>query len=495
MHPMKKFILILMLLATTLASRAALPQPDLVAQIHFAGGANIAENKNYSVYASEFSSPEALALRAQTADKLATFFAHWFAQMNGVNVAAGATKLRPLLDDLQNDEWYLEARQVGGKVEAALAVKAGDDAAPSWQNNLKAFFPAATFEHADGWVIFNTSAAAPKVAGKISALGGVWLSLDVNWPTLGDFFPAVRALALPETKFTVTPTATDLKVDGKFLFPENISAPLEPWRVPTNTLHQPFVSLTAVRGFSAWLNSQAWAADYRLSPTPNQLFVWALPQVPFQTFAAIPVADSSAALQSMFAKLDPMVTAAQAKSEMQFPLTLEQTNRLLTIVGLPFVAPYFEAVNSPAGQFLLAAAFPNTPRSKPLPPELFTRLAQKNLLFYHWEITAERMPTLLQLSQFGLMISWHKQLGENAAALKWLQAIGPKLGNTVTEVFQTAPAEMTFTRKAPGGFTAAEFYTLANWLEADDFPGANLKMPPRNPKSKRLRTPAPAPEQ
>ena len=52
---------------------------------------------------------------------------------------------------------------------------------------------------------------------------------------------------------------------------------------------------------------------------------------------------------------------------------------------------------------------------------------------------------------------------------------------------------MTFTRQAPGAFTAVELFALANWLEADDFPGCNLKMPPRNPKFKRLHPPAPAP--
>ena len=45
MHPMKKIIVILTLAVTTLAGRAALPQPDLVAQIHFAGGANVSADK------------------------------------------------------------------------------------------------------------------------------------------------------------------------------------------------------------------------------------------------------------------------------------------------------------------------------------------------------------------------------------------------------------------------------------------------------------------
>ncbi len=493
---MKKFILVLLVAAWLPSLRAALPQPDLVAQIHFAGGVTVSADKNYPAFSGEFSSPEFKALRTQTADKLAKFFAAWFAQNSGSAVAGGAAQLRPLLDDLQNNEWFLEARNVGGKVEVALAVKTGAPGAQAWQSSLKPFFPGASFEHASGWLIFRTSERAPKLAGKIPALNGAWLALDLNWPVLGKFFPVVHDLNFPETKFTATTTATDFKIDGKFFFQENITATLEPWRVPTNTLHQPFVSLTAVRGISGWLDSQPWMADYRLNPTPNQLFVWALRNMGFQTFAAIPRTDSAEALRQMSAKLNSVIAAAKAQNEMQFPLSLEHTNRQTTLVGLPFIAPYLEAVESSAGQFLLAGAFPNSPKSSgPIPPDLFSRLAQKNLVFYHWEITAERIPTLLQLSQFTLMVSWHKQLEGNSAALKWIQAAGGKLGNTVTEVFQTGPDEMTFSRKAPGAFTAVELFALGNWLEADNFPGCNLKMPPRTNKFKKQTSPAPAPGQ
>ena len=496
MHPMKTLILVTALALAALASQAALPQPDLLAQIHFAGGDNISADKNYSTFANQFSSAEARALRSQTADKLARFFAQWFAQISGTTAAGDAARLRPLAEDLQNDEWFLDARYVGGKVEAAFALKTGGVRVQMWQAALKAYFPTATFVQEGGWLIFRTSANAPKIAGEIPALNGAWLMLDLNWPTLGKFFPTARDLDLPETKFNVTTTATDFKIDGKFFFPKNITATLEPWRIPTNTLHQPFISFTAVRGISGWLDSQKWMADYRLNPTPNQLFIWALRNMGFQTFAAIPRTDSVEALRQASARLETAITKAKAENEFQFPIALERTNRQTTLVGLPFIAPYLEAVNSSAGQFLLAAAFPNTPKStSPIPPDLFTRLAQKNLVCYHWEITAERVPTLLQLSQFTLMVSWHKQLEENSAALKWLQSIGGKLGNTVTEIFQTRPDEMTFSRKAPGAFTAAELFTLANWLEADNFPGCNLKMPPRVKKFKKQNSPAPAPGQ
>jgi hypothetical protein len=120
-----------------------------------------------------------------------------------------------------------------------------------------------------------------------------WLEVDVNWPRLAQWYPKLKEFGLPETQFTVTAPDADFRINGKFWFPENLALNLEPWRVPTNTLHQPFNSFTAVRGFASWFQSQPWAQPYQISPVPNQLFVWALPSFPFQTFAAIPVPDAT----------------------------------------------------------------------------------------------------------------------------------------------------------------------------------------------------------
>jgi hypothetical protein len=59
-----------------------------------------------------------------------------------------------------------------------------------------------------------------------------------------------------------------------------------------------------------------------------------------------------------------------------------------------------------------------------------------------------------------------------------LNHVGPTLGNSVTEITQTAPNELTFMRKAPGGLTAVELFALASWLEAPNFPGCDLQLPP-----------------
>jgi hypothetical protein len=198
------------------------------------------------------------------------------------------------------------------------------------------------------------------------------------------------------------------------------------------------------------------------------------------------VPNAASALTQAFARLAPAVAAANARDYFVSPMTLDQTNNEIGCTGMPFIAPYLRALSEPAGQFLFGELFPNTPKSKPLPPELFQRLATQNLVLYHWEITAERMTQFLNVSQFGLMVTSHKQLESESAAFKWLQKTGAALGNTDTEITQSGPAELTFTRKAPGIFTAVELFALANWLEAGNFPGCNLKLPPRSPRLKQL---------
>ena len=479
MHPMKKIFSIFTALLVAAAVRAALPAPDLIARIHFAGAQKFAATPGAAFFNNEFSSAEALALRQQTADKLAPWLAGWLQKNSGAPGAGGAA-LRPLLDDLQTSEWFLDAHNVGGKPSGVFAVKLEPARLQLWRASLQSL----PFEVSDsrGWLfcLFGNSVGKLGDLQPPAPITGV-LDLDINWPCLAQWYPKLKELGLPETQFAVTAAAdNNFHINGKFFFPENLALKLDPWRVPTNIVHQPFVSFTAVRGFAAWLQSQPWASACNISPEPNELFTWALPQSPFQTFAAVLVPDAADALTQLYARLQPALASANAAGAFFRPLTMTRTNTEIHFAGTPFIAPFIRAVNDASGQFLMAGVFPNTARSKPLPPELFARLAQPNLLFYHWEITAVRMgdrfDQLPQFTQLVLMLTSHRQLGGESAGMKWLRKFTPALGNTVTEIFSTGPAEMSFTRTAPGGLTAAEILALASWLEAPDFPGCNLKI-------------------
>lgn len=496
---MKKPLAIVTTAALALTLQAALPQPDLIAQIYFAGAQKISANPHATAFTNEFTSHEALALRSQTADKLSAWLSQWLQTHLSVSVPGGATRLRPLFDDLQRSEFLLEIRAAGSQPETAIAIKLDAARAPLWEANLKPFFPAATFKTTDGWLIFDSNPAllglGTRLAQKLSAPPAGWLVLDINWPRLAQWHPQFKELGLPETQFTVTAQNNSLCVNGKCDFPNNLTLNLEPWRIPTNTIHGPFNSFTAVRGFGSWYQSQPWAKAYQLSPALNQLFIWSQPGMPFQTYAASPVPNAGTALSEIYNRLTPPITEADARGEFMTPAKLVRTTNGIAVMGVPFMSPKFESLAEPSGQFLFAELFPNTPAGAPLPPGLTERINTQNLVYYHWENTASRIPQTLQINQLCLMLTEHKQLDGHSAGCKWMQKAAATPGATETGITQTTPSEFTVFRQGPALFTAMELFTLASWLEATNFPGCDLKAPPELQSSDRpAAAPVPAPK-
>jgi hypothetical protein len=508
---MKKFFLLLFCAGSFAAGAVQAASSDLIARIHFAGAERISADPNSRAFTNEFCSSEARALENQTLDKLARAPGAWFRSKITAGAGDGAERLRPLLDDLLRSEWVFEMRDTtNGSPEYALAIRLPGDRVKLWQENLQNVIRSWTklpaqkipggwelkkhqppnllrTTYQGGWLVIGCGQnELPLTREKIQEVGGPvwavkspvndngWFSANVNWPRLAQLFPVLAKLNFPKTQLQVTGVNGNLQLNGKFDLAQPLS-PLEKWRMPTNTVHQPFVSFTAARGFASRLEKESWAQPYEISPTPNQLFVWALPGIPFQTFFAIPVPEANNALGQLHEKLSAHMNW---QSHFMAPFAMVMTNHEITWRGMPFIAPFVQAKHENSGDFLFSGFFPNTPRSKPLPPELFARLNEPNLVYYHWEITAERLPQLQNLLQLGLVLTRYKQLPADSPGQKWISHIGPTLGNTVTEVFQTAPDELTFSRKAPGGLTAMELFAFASWLEATNFPGCDLRLPP-----------------
>ncbi len=505
------------------AVHASLPSPDLIARVYFAGTERISADTNAAAFTNLWCSPEAQALRAQTLGKLSRAPGTWFKSKILAGASDGAAQFRPLLDDLLSAEWFLQIRDAtNGSPEYALAIRLNAARAQLWSTNLATVFQMWTdipvaqdksgnwelkkhqppnlirFARAGDWVVFgsgqdklplNDELVQRILAEKRPAPAekNDWLTADLDWPRLARWFPSLKAVDLPETQWQAVGRNGNLRLDGKLIFPQPLVLSLEKWRVPVDAIHQPIISFTAARGIASWLEKQNWAQPYEISPAPNQVFVWAMPGYPLQTFAAVPVPDAKKAL----AQFDQKLSANTGwQSHLMMPVTMVMTNGQISWRGLPFIAPNLLALHEPAGDFLFAEVFPNSPKSKPLPPELFAQLDRTNLVYYDWEITAERLKLLPQLSQLALMVTRHQQLDAQSAAGKWLTRVGPKLGNTVTEVTQTAPNELSFVRKASSGLTAIELTALANWLEATNFPGCDLRLPLPKPRLPHRRVPA-----
>jgi hypothetical protein len=478
------------------SAQAAPSQSDLLVRAYFAGAPKIAAAPNANVLTNEFTSPEALALRNQLAAKLSVWLAGSLAANPNQPTPGGAAKLRPLIDDLQQSEFLLEIHATTGRPETAIAIKLPPARAQLWQANLNPFFAKGTFKTSADWLVFDSDPTqlrlGEKVTKDLNNLPTDWFTLDINWPRLAQWHPQFKDLGLPETQLAVSPVGSELKVMGKLTFPDKLALKLDPWEIPTNTIHAPFDSFTAIRGFSAWLQAQPWASPFQLSPSPNELFVWALPGAVFPTYAAVPVPNGAAAISQTEQHWRTALDEARANNELMpspKPIQAELKGNEISVVNVPFASVRAQALTEPAGQFLLAELFPNPPAGLPLPQGLLNRLNTKNLVYYHWETTTNRVPQLLQITQLSLLLTNHKQLDGKSAAYKWLRKASAVKGASETGITQSGPAEFTLLRQGPGLFTAFELFALANWFESPNFPGFELTLVPPLPDSD---TPAPA---
>jgi hypothetical protein len=301
-----------------------------------------------------------------------------------------------------------------------------------------------------------------------------WLAADLNWPRLARIFPSLKEFDFPKIQMQAVGRGGNLQLAGKLALAQPLR-PLENWRLPASLICQPLISFTAARGVAPWLAKQPWTRPLEIQPQPAQLFIWALARIPFQTFAAEPVPDAKAALDQLERQLP-----ADANWRGQFisPFNMVMTNNEISWRGMPFITPFVRAVREPAGDFLFGGFFTNPSKSRPLPPELLAQLSRPNLVYYHWENTAERLNELPQMSQLMLMLTRHRQIDVRSAAGKWLNHATPALGAAVTEATQTAPNELAFKRTAPSGLTAIELLAFTDWLEGPQFPAFDLRMPP-----------------
>ena len=522
---MRKWLLLLAVLIVAAAvflissHRAGLPKApaqarsNLVLQIQFIGQNNIpGGNTNHAAFENEFGSPEARALESQTLDKLSRAPAVWFKdKLPADAIDRSELLLRPLLDDFLKSQWVFEINGSPGSPEYALAIRLDPNRAQLWQNNLRSLLTSWTkistqnipggwelkkdlppnlfrVVYVNDWVVIGCGQNELPMAdawaqSRLPSSDGSWLHANVDWPGLAKLFPQVAKLDLPAIEMRVTGTNGNLVLSGNIHLSQPL-LPLQKWKVPTQIIHQPLSSFTAVRGFAPWLENQTWARQIGISPEPDQLFIWSTGLMPLQLYSAVPVADAANALAVLGHNL---ANNTNWQHNFMFPLTVSVTNNRISLQGAPFIGPEVLALHETSGDFLSAQVFPNLPFGKGPPSELLQALDRDNLVFYSWEITSNRLNSLPELTQLGLLLTRHKQLQANAVAMHWLKRLAPSLGTSVTEVTQTAPLELAFTRTAPAGLTAIELMALGNWLEAPNFPGCDLSLP--KPRFQQLHRP------
>jgi hypothetical protein len=244
--------------------------------------------------------------------------------------------LRPLLDDLVQEEFYLE--MIVGKnqpTEAVLAVKLLSDRAALWQTNLPSIlnsifgegsglkssvvgYQLSTKNHqlilslSGDWLVFSFSSSinhqpstnlVSSIRDRITAAGipyvrtatNDWVELLFEARQMNDAFHWGWKFAadLPRLTLGITGDGLNVRTTGELNFPQPQKMKLKPWRIPTYYICDPLVSFMAVRGVAGQLGRwEGWRKEEMGIP-PNQLFFLAQSPALWSHFLTYPVANAS----------------------------------------------------------------------------------------------------------------------------------------------------------------------------------------------------------
>jgi hypothetical protein len=268
---------------------------------------------------------------------------------------------------------------------------------------------------------------------------------------------------------TVTGDGTNVLARGTADFPKPLALDVKPWNIPTSLIGERLSSFTLIRGFKPWLESSAAWNNLQIGPPPDQACFWALPDFPMQSYFAAPLPDAS----NEVARLTDWVMQNQGH---WFPTNgLARFDKSATFngldwKGLPYMTPFLRSIMVGSQNYAYGGGIPDVePNPLSLKP-LQETLSRTNLLYHDWEITGPRVEQWLYMGQFARVVSHKAQLPFGSPGVLWFAAVAPRLGTAATDITQTGPNQLSFTRQSTLGFTAIELHLLADWLESPQFP-------------------------
>jgi hypothetical protein len=495
---------------TAVAAPAPAPVPLL--SWHFAGTQALQGNTNGLALREILAQASTRQVVEASMEHLARAPERLFATELRTGQPVPATLIRPLLDDALRHESWGALQSVADQVtELTLAARLDETASARWEKNWQAVVaalgapkpvalrgkPGAGWEahwsggstvsrfFRDGNVSFislgrtplHTDAAVASRVRSGSRGGNDWLTVEADPAGLAHLLHVPATPDWPQVRLSVAGQGQYLRSQARLEFAAPLHLKLDPWRVPTNTISDPIISFTAVRGLQDWLAARGEIRRLGV-PAPNQAFGWARAQIPFATFFAWPWPGASNQLPTLATHLPAVATN-------WFPhinvgqITYETNFHRAAWVRLPILVPFIVPAGPPEEDFVLAGLFPITAPHRPVPAELIDQLgASPNLVYYDWEITEGRVEGWRNLAAIHGMLSGYEPPPTNSLALLWLADTNVTrfLGNSVTTVSVVSPKELLATRTSSAGLTGFELTLLRRWLDDPEFP--KLSEPP-----------------
>jgi hypothetical protein len=500
------------LVAWTVATGAAQgskeTRHETVARWQFVGIQGLKELKDQHSLQQVLNLPESVDLRAAAFNALSSRAAARFAKEAGPEARKTAEEqVRILLPDLLAFETRFQMTAAGTNADWALAVRLPEDRHAAWKGALSGLARAGGLKvnESEGWsaarenyslwlkrqkewTLFEGGYTPSPQRQKLFAelrnglekkAGKEVLVADFNFPRLGELWHAPRLAHAPRLKVSGTPNRDGLRSEVELEYPRDLGIKPEKWQIPTSLMRDPLIGFTALQGVRETLAASPRVQALGLKNTPNQLFTWALNESPFSTYFAANVGNPQAVVSNLF---EHFAEPKEGGLRLGQP-HLTTNGHSFVLRGLPVVIPFVEAGTGQASDFLHAGFFPAAPgKTNKVPGDLFAQLNKSNVIFYEWEITESRLKHWRPLWQIAYMANPRKALRGGAVSDRWIDAIMPLLGNTITEGTLESERKIKIVRQSHSGFNALELVLLAHWLDPNDVrdvvPGAQPQSPP-----------------
>jgi len=482
--------------------------PDTIAHVRWLGKRQLGYEATAYFLMRIWNLPQSKQLEQQTLYKLTANSPGWLP--NGARLANDDRAwLWPLLNDLVQEESYLEIRQPAGQpAQSVLAVHLTDTQSDQWFTNVSGVLVPLTsaralinpvnhdwtiktenqsvwFRRVSDWTLVafgpDPNPLADDLAARIRRDGvpfvssgtNLWLEASLDLPRLVAAFPAwkIPATSVNHLDFSLTGDGGNVFTRAKITLTKPFPAELPPWHLPPDFFHGPLTTLTAVRSLQPWLADWSFWRDLQIGAPPDECFVWSLDGNPYELYAAAPLPEP----------------------RRQFPAlmnwTLSSANALLDTNGYvsfraapdgkgvlwgnqPNLQPFVKFAGTPEDGWLFAGLNADTNAApQPVPPGLIQDILRRtNLVYYDWEVTGPRLQPALQVYQLARQLAHAPDLPLNCPSLACLGALIPRLGTSATIVSRTGPAELSLVRRSTVGLTSTELLLLAGWLESPNFP-------------------------
>lgn len=294
-----------------------------------------------------------------------------------------------------------------------------------------------------------------------------WLA-DVSLPSFSDF----------EVRFQ--PEENGVRTTATIRLREAVEFPLPEWNVPAKFIHDPIVSFSGARGLRAVIAKLPAAETLAERGIPEQFFSWSrrfvpsskdMPIYPFPAYLAWPIPLEEVSVERLHQHLSDLVGPEVLASGLARLVSLPKLNKMMLQLRAPLAEPFIRGFTNQTQGVRIAGLFPLINRPRPVPDALLAQLnGAENLVYYHWEITQNRIDFFKNLFQLLAFLADRPQMKADGDGLRWLNAVAPKMGNAVTIVTAPAPQTLNLVRKSYFGFTGLELAAVVRWLESESCP-------------------------